>query len=129
MSKTAKQAGSGGRVNDPAILLLSEIRPCGSSAFVSSFDVYSIDQIPVRVFHVLEADVSKDASIVEEDVNATEGVNGGLDDLLAILDTVVVGNSLAACSSDLVDYNICSLEITSEILNLQILQACEKNQP
>ena len=44
------------------------------------------DQVPVRVLYVLEADVAENAGIVDEHVDASEGGNGGLDDLLAVLE-------------------------------------------
>lgn len=77
---------------------------------ISTLDVHGVDQIPIRILHVLEADVSQDTSVVDEDVDAAEGLNGSLDDLLAILDAVVVGNSLSAGLFDLVDDNVGGLQ-------------------
>jgi len=67
------------------------------------------NQIPVLVLHVLEADITEDTSVVDQDIDAAECLDGGLDDLVAIGDTVVVGNGLAACGFDLVDNNISGL--------------------
>jgi hypothetical protein len=67
------------------------------------------DQVPVLVLHVLEADVAQDAGVVDQDVDAPKGLDGRLDDLVAVLDAVVVGNGLAACGLDLVDDDIRSL--------------------
>ena len=61
------------------------------------------DEIPVGIFDVFEADVAKDAGVVDEDVDATERVDGGLDDLLAVDDVVVVGNGVAAGCFDFLD--------------------------
>jgi hypothetical protein len=65
--------------------------------------VHVVDEIPVRLLHVLEADVAQDAGIVDEDVDAPKRVNGRLDDGLALLDRVVVGDGLASSGADLVD--------------------------
>ncbi len=65
-----------------------------------------LDEVPILIFHVLEADISEDTSVVEEDVDATEGIDGSLNDLVAILDAVIVGYGLAAGLFDLIDYNI-----------------------
>jgi len=67
------------------------------------------DQIPILIFHILEGDISKDTSIVEENIDSAVVLDGGLDDLVAILDIVVVGYCFAASGFDLVDNNICSL--------------------
>ena len=75
--------------------------PCSSCTLVCTLDVDGIDQIPIRIFHILEADVSQDASVIEEDVDSAKGIDGGLNDSVAILDTVVVGYGLAAGLLDL----------------------------
>jgi hypothetical protein len=68
------------------------------------------DQVPVLVLHVLEADIAQDTGVVDQDVDPAERLDGGVDNLLAVLDAVVVGYCLAACGFDLVDDNICGLE-------------------
>lgn len=85
-----------------------------SSYLVGALDVDCSDQVPVRVLHVLEADVAEDAGIVDQDVDAAESVNGRLDDLVTELDTVVVCHGLAAGLLDLVDDNIGGLPTESE---------------
>lgn len=69
------------------------------------------DEVPVLILHVLEADISQNAGIVDQNINAAEVLNGSFNDLLAIRDAVVVGYGLAACSPDLIDDNIGSLRI------------------
>lgn len=44
------------------------------------------DQVPVLVLDVLEADITEDASIVDEHVDPAECLNSSVDDLVAILD-------------------------------------------
>ena len=109
LAKVSEQAGGGGGVDDTAILLLPEVGPGGAGALVGALDVDLVDEVPVLVGHVLEADVAQDACVVEEDVDAAESRDGGLDDALAVLDAVVVGDGLAAGSLDLVDDQIGSL--------------------
>lgn len=68
--------------------------------------MYSDDQVPVLVLHILEADVPQDTCVVKQDIDATEVLDGGLDDLLAVLDAVVVGYCFTARGFDLVDDDI-----------------------
>jgi hypothetical protein len=90
------------------------MRPCGSGTLVCTPDVHLHDQIPVGILHVLEANVSEDSRIVDQDVDSAKGLDGCVDDLVAILDRVVVGNSLAAGCFDLVDDDVCGLSSRSE---------------
>jgi hypothetical protein len=85
------------------------MRPRGSCALESTLDMDVIDQIPVLIFHVLEADITQNASVVEEDIDAAEVVNGGLNDALAIFNAVVVGDCLTTSGFDLVDDQVRSL--------------------
>jgi hypothetical protein len=77
---------------------------------VCTVGVNSVDQIPVGILHVLKADIAQNTSVVEQNINAAEGLDGGLDNGFAILDTVVVGDGLAASGADLLDDIICGLE-------------------
>jgi len=58
--------------------------------------VDGVDEVPISVFHVFEAHISKDTSVIDEHVDATKGLDGSFDDQVSVLNTVVVGNSLAA---------------------------------
>jgi hypothetical protein len=78
-------------------------------ALVRSFDVDLVDEVPVLLLHVFEADIAQDAGIVDEHINAPEVVNGCLDDGLSILNRVVVGDGLAACSTDRLNDFVCGL--------------------
>jgi hypothetical protein len=71
--------------------------------------VHIDNQIPVFVGHVLEADISKNTGIVEEDIDTAEGYDGSLDDLITTGDTVIVCYGLTASGLDFVDDNIGSL--------------------
>jgi hypothetical protein len=68
--------------------------------------MYSDDQVPVLVLHILEADIPQDTCVVKQDIDAAEVLDGGFDDLLAILNAVVVGYCFAARGFDLVDDDI-----------------------
>ena len=78
-------------------------------ALVCSVDMDAVDQIPVRLFHVLEADISQDTGVVDENIDAAEGINGCLDNSLSVFYRVVVGDRLAASGADRLDDFICGL--------------------
>jgi hypothetical protein len=67
------------------------------------------NEVPVLILHVLEADISQDAGIVDQDVNTSEVLDSGLNDLLAIRYAIVVSYGLTTCSLDFIDDNIGSL--------------------
>jgi hypothetical protein len=77
----------------------------------------AVDQIPVRLFHVLETDISQDTGVVDEDINTSECVDGRLDDGLSVLDRTVVGDGLAASGADLIDDLVCSLSWSQQRSN------------
>lgn len=70
----------------------------------------SVDQIPIGIFHVLEADVAQNTSIVEQNIDATEGFDSGVDDRFTIFDAVVVGNGFPTSGTNFLDDIICSLQ-------------------
>lgn len=72
------------------------------------------DQVPVLILHVLEADITENASIVDQDVNPSKGLDGSLDNGLSVLYTVIVGYGLAASSFDLLDDGVGGLYLVSE---------------
>lgn len=80
------------------------------SHLVCTVGVNCVDQIPVGIRHVLKANIPQDTSVIEQNINATEGLNSRLDDSITVLDAVVVGDSLTASGPDLLDDNICGLE-------------------
>lgn len=68
-----------------------------------------VDQIPILILHVLEADITQDTSVVDENIDPAEVLDGGLNDGITVLNAVVVGYCLAASRSDLLNYYIGSL--------------------
>lgn len=110
LPKAPKQPRRARRVDHTSILLLPEMWPRSFRALVCSDDMHLHDQIPVLVLHVLETDIPQDTGVVDEHVYPAESLDGRLDDLVAILDRVVVGDCLAAGGGDLVDDGVGSLE-------------------
>lgn len=129
LSEAAEKTSGRRRVDDSSILLLSKVWPSSfralqshqqpsqatvlipKSYLVRAVDVDLVDQIPVEISHVLERDISENASIVDEDIDAAKVLDGGVNDLLAELDAVVVGSGLAAGLPDLLDNEVCGLFI------------------
>ena len=109
LAKVTEETGGGGGVDDATELLLAEVGPGGAGSLVGALDVDLEDEVPVLILHVLEGDVAEDTGVVDEDIDAAELLDGGLDDLVAVLDAVVVGDGLAASGLDLVDNHIGSL--------------------
>ena len=117
LSERSEKTGSRRSADQPSVLLFPEVGPCGMCALVCSVDMDAVDQIPVRLFHVLETDISQDTGVVDEDINTSECVDGRLDDGLTVLDRVVVGDGLAASGADLIDDLVCSLSWSQQRSN------------
>jgi len=82
-----------------------------STHLVSTLDVHAHDQVPVGILHVLEADISEDTSIVDQDVYPAKVLDRCLNDLVTVLDRIVVCNSATARCLDLLDDYIGGLEL------------------
>lgn len=61
------------------------------------------NQLPIRVLHILERNISQDSSIVEEDVYSSELLYCSLDNLLSVFYRVVVGDGFSSRLADLFD--------------------------
>ncbi len=72
-------------------------------------------QIPILIFHILEADIPEDSSIIDEDVYPAKILNGGLNDSLSILHAVIIRYRLSACGFDFVDNDIGGLEVELQV--------------
>lgn len=94
-------------VNPPRCI--SEKSRSGNPYLVGTIRVNPVDEIPVLVFHVLEADITQNTGIVEQDIDAAKGLDGGVDDSVTILNAVVVGHGLASGGPDLLNDDIGSL--------------------
>src|SRR5690606_2053573 len=66
-------------------------------------EVNAIDLLPIVIGHLVETGVAKDAGVVDDDVDAAELVERGLNNAFAVLDRVVAGDGLAAGGHNLVD--------------------------
>lgn len=63
-------------------------------------------QIPVLIRHILEANIAQDAGIVQEHIDSAKVLDGSVNDTVAVLDAVIVGDSFASSSSDFVDDHV-----------------------
>lgn len=109
LPKATKEPCCRRRVDHSAILLFPEMWPSSPGTLIRALDVDINNQIPVLVGHVLEANIPEDARVVDEDIDPAVVLDGCLDDLVTVGDTVVVGYRLAASGPYLVDNNICGL--------------------
>lgn len=80
--------------------------PCCPSALISALDVDLEDQVPVLVLDILEADISQDTGIVDEDVDTAKRLDRSVDNLVTVLYGIVVCDSLSAGLLYLVDNDI-----------------------
>jgi hypothetical protein len=86
LTKRAEQASRRSGADEPTILLFPEMRPCGSCALVCTKDVDLVDQVPVGLLHVLEAYITQDTGVVDENIDTPKSIDRGLNDVLSILD-------------------------------------------
>ena len=70
-----------------------------------------VNEIPVLIFHVVEANVPQDARVVDEHMDASKRLDRSINDCVSILDTVVVGNSFSASCFNFVDNGVGGLRI------------------
>lgn len=70
-----------------------------------------VNQIPILILHILKADISKNSSVVDQDIDAAKGLDSGIYDLVAELNTIIVGNGLSTSCLDLLDNDIGSLDV------------------
>ena len=67
------------------------------------------DKIPIRILHVLKADIPEDTSVVDEDIDAAKVLDRRANDGLSVLHAVVIRDGRSASFPDLVDDDIGSL--------------------
>lgn len=84
------------------------------------------DQVPVRIFDVLEADIPQDTGVVDEHVDSAKSLDRGVNDLVALLDRVVVCDSITTRSLDFLYDNIGSL---GESGNRRDWRLCSQDLP
>jgi len=106
LTKASEETCGRSGIDDTPILLLAEVWPGGPRTLIGTLDMYSCNEVPVLIGHVLEGNVAEDTGVVQENIDTAIGLDGGFDNLLTIGDTVVVGNCFAASGSDLVDDDI-----------------------
>lgn len=113
LSETTEQTGCRCGIDYSTITLFSENIPGGTCAFIGTENMNFEDELPVNIFHFLERNISKDASIIDKHVNTSEVINGCFNDFLSKLHWIVVGNSNTTLSFDLIDDNISCFVVIS----------------
>ena len=103
LAKVAIDATGAGGINDPAVPLLQEIRPRRSGNAVCSAHVHGNDWIPDGIGHVDEGFVADESCVVDDDVDATVGIDCRLDDCSSVFYGVDACYGFAAALSDLLD--------------------------
>lgn len=93
-------------VDDTTELLLAEDGPSSLEDLVGTINVDLEDQVPLLIGHTGKGNILQDTGVVDDNINATEGLHGGLDNLLTIENRVVVGDGLSTGGTDLLDDNI-----------------------
>ena len=79
-------------------------RKIGQAACVTRkapIQVHAVEEVPIIRRHLLKACVPENPGVVDDNIDRAKGVERGLDNPVAILDRVMVGNRLAAESLDL----------------------------
>ena len=107
LAEIADQARGRGHVDHRAGVLLAEMRRAGAAHVERAVQMHLDDVGPVRPAHAVEDLVAQDAGVVDQDVDAAEGIERGLDDLVGVLrlgDRERRGDRLAARLLDLVDH-------------------------
>ena len=106
LAEVAEDAGRRRRVDDAAVALLAHLDERRPGDVERALQVDVDDRVDEVGRLVVERLVAQDAGVVDDDVDALEGVERGLHDRRAALDRgdrVVVGDGLAAGGLDLVD--------------------------
>ena len=117
LSERSEKTGSRRSADQPSVLLFPEVGPCGMCALVCTQNVDFVNEFPVCLLHVLEADITENTGVVDENIDAAKGIDGRLDDGLSVLDRIVVGDGLAASGADLIDDLVCSLSWSQQRSN------------
>ncbi len=106
LAEVAVDAGRGGGHDDAAVALLAHVIPGRAGDRVAALHVDAVDEVPVLLGHLVEADVAQDAGVVHHHVHAAEGVERGLYDLRAFFHRVVAGDRCAAGFADLLHHPV-----------------------
>jgi hypothetical protein len=76
------------------------------------------DEIPIKLRHLLEGNISKDTSVVNDDINSTKSINCSLYNLIAKFNRIVVCDSLSTGFLDLIDNKISGILSSSCAVSL-----------
>ena len=101
MSEIAVDTTGARGVDDPAILLLDHVRIRGLRDLVCTTHMDCHNDVPLIISHVGESFVSKDASIIDQDVDSAVVVYSGLDYSVSVLNRRFVADCSASELLDL----------------------------
>jgi len=96
-------------VHEAAGILLAKMAGDGAAHVERAVEMHRDDVVPVGPAHLVEDAVAQDAGVVDQDIDAAEGVARGLDDGVGVLrlgDRQRAGDRLAAALGDLVDHGL-----------------------
>ena len=108
LAVVAEQPREAAGVDDRAATFAVEhVQVDGPRDGVQRLGVHLHHQVPHALLHLEKALVAQDSSVIDEDVDAAEAVERGLENVLTAFDggdVVVVGDGLTASLTDLVDH-------------------------
>src|SRR5215468_2801808 len=107
LAEIADQRRGRRHVHEGAAILLAEPHRAGPAHVEGAVEMYRQHVRPVRPAHAMEDAVTQDAGVVDQDVDAAEGGERSLHDLVGIFrfgDRQRRGDRLAAAALDLVDH-------------------------
>ena len=77
--------------------------PSSFTYFICSFDVNTLDIIPLLIRHRLETFIAKDTRIVDNDVDSAECVKTGFNDCFTVFYGMTIADGFSSCSFDFFD--------------------------
>lgn len=86
-------------------------------------------EVPIFLAHVLKANISKYTGIVYQNINPTKCLNGSLNYFFTIFYTIIVRNCTSASRFNLINDNICSLILISNLFYMQRIDSTLDDAP
>ncbi len=103
LSEVAVNSTGACGVDNATILVLQHVRPSSLGDLVGSAQVNVNNRVPQIISHVSESLVSENTSVVDQNIDTTVSVDGGLDNSWAILARGLVAHGLSTELLDLLD--------------------------
>jgi hypothetical protein len=92
--------------NQAAVLGFPHMRPGCMTDFKCTFNVYLVHQIPVVFSHFGKTFIAQYTCVVNDYINAAKIIHRGLDDFIAVGNSVVIGYGFASGGNYFFDYSI-----------------------